>query len=41
MIEAIINNVDDPKLLSQLAKGRMKKKCKGCSFVIMGGDGSR
>jgi len=36
MIEAIINNVDDPKLLSQLAKGRMKKKRKELERALRG-----
>ncbi len=36
MIEAIINNVNDPKLLSQLAKGRMKKKRKELERALRG-----
>lgn len=36
MIEAIINNVNDPKLLSQLAKGCMKKKHKELERALRG-----
>ncbi|MBO8161838.1 MAG: IS110 family transposase, partial [Thermosipho sp. (in: Bacteria)] len=36
MLEAIINNVDDPKLLSQLAKGRMKNKRKELERALHG-----
>lgn len=36
MLEAIIHGTDDPHLLSQLAKGRMKKKKKELERALRG-----
>jgi len=36
MIEAIINNIEDPKLLAQLARGKMKNKRKNLEQALYG-----